>query len=254
MSTKMLMMCGAQEAAPSQVVFESTTTGGFDGYSWTVPDGVSHVCVAAVSPGGNGGDWGGSSATGGKGGDFGWANEIPVTPGTKIIVQFSSSGAQIYSRVSLPNGAGDLYVYAGQASVKSGAFSSATVYSGGSSASYSFGGGGGGAGGYTGAGGNGQGSGSGTAGGGGAGGGGGREYGGGGVALRGQGPNGTYSSGSPGGGGSGGSAGIGKNGGNYGGGGAGGRNGSTDGGVGGKGAVRILWGGGRSYPNNAADL
>lgn len=253
MSTKMLMMCGAQEAAPGQVVFESTA-GGFNSYSWTVPDGVTQVCIAVVSPGGNGGDWSGSPTTGGKGGDLGWANNIPVTPGTNIFVQFSSSGAQIYSRVSLPNGAGEIYVYAGMPSVRTGAFSSATLNSGGSSASYSSGGGGGGAGGYTGAGGNGQGSSSGTAGAGGAGGGGGRECGAGGVGLKGQGSNGTFSSGSPGGGGSGGSAGSGKNGGNYGGGGAGGRNGSTDGGVGGKGAVRILWGGGRSYPNNAADV
>lgn len=77
----------------------------------------------------------------------------------------------------------------------------------------------------------------------------------------GRGGNGSTGNGSNiggGGGGSGGENGIqrsaGGHGGDYGGGGGGGNNGQHSAGTGGDGAIRIIWGPGRSYPSSAGDI
>jgi hypothetical protein len=247
-------------------------------YSWTAPANVTSVCVVCIGGGGSGKAGGptynGIWANGGSGGGLGWKNNIPVSPGTSYTVVVGVNG-------KFPSGGrGDSLDYNGSPGGDSYFISPTLVKGGGApacanGAQYTAGGtyvgdgggnggtngyqvadfqsaGGGGAGGYTGAGGDGglSNSGSGTAGSGGGGGGGGAGgFGGGGTGLFGRGTNGT--GGTPGINGSGGSSGFNGSagtGGAYGGGGGG------NNGPGGYGAVRIIWGSGRSFPNNAADI
>ena len=259
-----LAIAGGVYVPSGEAVFTTPGT-----YNWTVPEGVTSVCVVCVGGGGGGGD------LGIVGGTSSFSSVLSVTGG-------KNSGAT--------------GIYSG---------GSPTGQDGGGNGGYSYQGvGGGGAGGYSG---NGGGGGNNTSlngvNGTGGGGGGGATYGngyggtgGGGVGLYGQGTNGLGSiyvtNASPGGGGgSGGSAGgnaiasAASNGGSYGGGGgaygsygggggglgyknniavipgslisvsvgSGGSNGgSSSGGNGGSGAVRIIWGYGRSFPYNAA--
>ena len=248
-----------------------TTAGTF---SWTAPAGVTSVSVVAVGPGGQG--YGVTMPNeGGGGGGLGWTNNIAVTPGNSytIVVGAAGSGTDSY--------------FISTATVKGGAGGNGTATTGGAGGTYTGTGGGnggaggtstagnasggGGAGGYAGAGGKGAGSndsspyaGVAGSGGGGAGGalgspspGGG---GGGGVGILGQGSNGVanaagYDNGSltgyQGGGGSGGggtSTTRSRDGGNYGGGSAGHFTGAMNN-YGAGGAVRIIWGTGRSFPS-----
>lgn len=241
----------------SQISFTSPGT-----YSWTVPTGVTSVCVVAVGGGGGGRSTGGSGGSGGGGGGLGWKNNISVTPGqtyTVVVGQGGNGGtsptagtASYFIDTSTVRGGGGAAgstseVSGGTYTGDGGGNGGVGYYSGGGA-----GGGGGGAGGYAGTGGN---SGS-VAGTGGAGAGGNTaggavvvDGGGGGVGLLGQGTSGS----SYGAGGSGGQSsserGLG-NGGDYGGGGSGNdtaytaatQNGAS-------GAVRIIWGAGRAFPN-----
>jgi hypothetical protein len=255
-------------------------------YTWVAPVGVKSVSVVAVGAGGRGlATFFSSNRCGGGGGGLGWKNSIPVTPGQSYTVVVGASGniAQDSYFISPSivkggagvrgndGGAGGTYV--GDGGGNGGAGRIASFING-----FVGGGGGGGAGGYTGNGGsagikfsstNAE---SGT-GGGGAGGwsdyyGGPTFYfgagnGGGGVGIFGAGANGIAYTSLPfplagGGGGSGGSdgeswvygTGKGGNGGNYGGGGAGAQsNLQSDVGIGGSGAVRIIWGPGRAFPS-----
>lgn len=228
---------------------------------WVVPAGVNSVCAVAIGAGG--GNQGG-------GGGLAWKNDIPVTPGDVIPMTVgngsteaggSSSFASLFSATGGTRGApsqGGKPV--GADGGGNGGENSYTSLSHG---------GGGGAGGYTGPGGNGGSNYSnGTAGAGG-GGGGGYGYGGagGGVGVYGQTENGragtspadstptSYKAGVGGGGGSNGEEGASGSSGNgsyargglYGGGGAGMYNER-----GAQGAIRIIWGPGRSFPDNAA--
>jgi hypothetical protein len=253
-----------QETVTIPVGEQAYTTPGT--FSWTAPAGVTSVSVVCVGGGGNGST---ASFGGGGGGGLGWKNNISVTPGQSYTVVVGNSGETSYfSSTSIVAGYGG---------------STSTGTSGGTGGSYTGDGGGnggvggvagdansragaGGAGGYSGNGGNG-GSYSGgwtvsTAGTGGAGGGGGNGYysgrvggGGGGVGILGEGASGSgggfvsNSSGYRGQGGSGGEGGSQiATGGAYGGG------GGNESGSGGQGAVRIIWGGNRSFPStNTAD-
>lgn len=233
-----------------QVAYTSAGT-----YSWTAPNGVTSVSVVAV-----GGGAPGAGYSGGVGGSLGWKNAITVVPG------------QSYTVVT--GGAAGTSYFINATTVKGGGGGTGAGYIGDGGGNGGAGGnhGGGGAGGYSGDGG-GAGTGynsgqdtifPGTAGSGGAAGGGGGLYsggsgyrwggGGGGVGILGQGSNGaTGGSGYGGGGGSGGSSG-GSSGSSYGGGGGtyGGGGGYGDAsyfGAGGGGAVRIIWGAGRSFPS-----
>ena len=251
--------------------------------TWTAPTGVTSVSVVCVG-GGGGGTGGSSSTSGGGGGALGWKNYITVVPGTTYNVQVGSGGAKgSYGSNGTAGGESYFQLSTGPAQADGGSGGQQTytnrvpaVYIGdgggdggltGSGSSYASGGGG--AGGYSGAGGsstNGYAAngGAGLGGGGGAGGNCGNydsAGSGGGVGVLGEGASGAGGNGSTGNayGGAGGSGGAnGTNGdaaggcfgGDYGGGG-----GSTDNstssefGVGGDGAVRILWGSGRSFPS-----
>ena len=256
-----------------------TTSGTF---SWTCPTGVTSVCVVCVGGGGGNGRGGGSGSSGGSGGGLGWKNNITVTPGNNYTVVVGSGGAGV-GGASSGAGGGDSYfintstVKGGGGGISSNCTPGGYVGDGGGSGGYSCSGaaGGGGAGGYSGNGGSDN-----TAGSGG--GGGGSAYGsgtvasgqdcsggGGGTGLYGTGTNGaagtTGNSSNYGKGGSGGNNGYlgdtseprGGNGGSPGGGGGcGGYDNSGTlisytGGNGATGGVRILWGGGRSFPSNA---
>ena len=264
-------------------------------YTWTVPAGVTSVCVVCVGKGGDNNS--------GGGGGLGWKNNIPVTPGENISISVGDSSFK--SKLLVRGGHGgsghpnSIYEY--------NRVGSGGIFVGDGGGMGGDGGplfyhrpvsGGGGAGGYTDKGGEGgylysrtrpvAGR-PGKGGGGGGGGGDDSTYygagGGGGVGLYGQGTSGVGgkagrgsdtndphaeggkggSGGSPGGNGKnvGNSAkhlnmGLGGKGGNYGGGGSG--NGYTRGASinsskpiakGGYGAVRIIWGEGRSFPHNA---
>lgn len=276
-STRSFSLTVTVGAPPGQVAY--TTAGS---YSWTVPAGVTSVSVVCVGGGGGGGS-SGDGAGGGGGGGLGYKNNISVTPGASIPLVVGAAGASggaggtsYFSSPSIVQGIGG----SAGASVSSGTGGAGGSYTGDGGGSggnggngtgadsnndnVGEGGGGGGAGGYSGNGGNGwststasqNGSGGGAGGGGGSDGGGG---GGGGVGILGQGTSGTgggYNSPSYSNGGSGGengtasgpqTSGNGFNGGAYGGGG-GGVDSGTVGGLGGVGAVRIIWGPGRSFP------
>jgi hypothetical protein len=238
-------------------------------YSWVCPAGVTSVSVVCVGPGGQGSGYDSQ----GSGGGLGWKNNIPVVPGNSYTVfigtippyafSFIQSGDSYFISPSTVKGGGGQNAGANGATSVGGSYVGDGGGNGGSSfmgASYA---GGGGAAGYTGGGGDG---GRGTydtttstagqsgSGGGGGGGSGGRAVGGGGwsggsgggVGLLGQGANGTgapsaptgsASTGSPG---SPGSGGVGMA---YGGG------ASANNNVNGTGAVRIIYGTGRSFPS-----
>jgi hypothetical protein len=252
---------------------EYTSTGSF---TWTAPAGVTSVCAVAVGGGGA------SGTQGGGGGGLGWKNNIPVTPGYNYSVVVGASGQGSYFGAASNNSyASGLGGGAGSNTATNTAGTGGGYYGdgggngGNGSLSHSgdyWGGGGGGAGGYSGNGGNAGGYTGGSAGAGGGGGGGAAHHdtdsndsqrkggGGGGVGILGQGFNGaggtSGTSGWGGGGGGNGSGGTGVTnggvhsggaGGSYGGG-AGGAN-HNSGRTGASGAVRIIWGPGRAFPN-----
>ena len=273
------------ETIVSQGQAEFTTHGS---YTWTVPAGVTSVCVVCIGAGGAGG------AYGGGGGSLAYKNNISVTPGQSYSVEVGASntdtnatGGLISTYAGLSSAFGT-YAYGGRGgNIVSGTQGIGGNYDGGGeggAGSADFyqsgpgykGGCGGGAGGYSGDGGdagygvsNGA-DGSGGGGGGGATGSSSRSYGGGGVGIYGEGASGSggvpvYNGGTgSGGGGSGGEDGSRRNGGStvtggglYGGGGGGGNNSApvTTGSNSGGGAVRIIWGPGRSFPStNTADV
>ena len=272
---------GEEEVLPpapapiGEAIFTSTGS-----TNWTVPDGVSTVSVVAV--GGGGGGSFNEQGTGGGGG-LAWANNVSVTPGSTISVTVGTGGNGASSDGNSANNGGNssfgsIFTALGGLGAQGGAQDTnrgATgSFDGGGSGGAGIGGslsdtgrsqGGGGAAGYTGNGGRGGSTAdrSATAGSGGGGGGGyadGENFdsGGGGVGIFGQGSNGPAGTTSQGGqGGSGGSNGIlinndsGKpNGGTYGGG--GGTNDSNSG-DGAQGAVRVIWGDGRSFPTTNVD-
>lgn len=210
---------------------EFTATG-----QWVVPAGVTAISAVAVGP-----------SSGNKGGGLSYSNNIAVIPGETLDISIltSSNGSSLLRSSTV-------LLRAVKGTTTSSAVGDA-VFAGGAAGSAW--GAGGGAGGYAGAGGAGGSADStdGTAGTGGAGGGGysgtstATSAGGGGVGLKGLGASGAGGTlASPGGkGGSGGAAGaLARVGGLYGGGGL----------VAVAGAIRIMWGGGRSYPNNAGDV
>jgi len=252
-------------------------------HTFTVPGGVTSVCVVCVG-GGEGGQ-----GHGGAGGGLAWKNDIPVVALSQITVTVGAGGLSGSAHTNGGTSSFGAYVSAtgghdgvGGVAVGGdggGAGGAGGAYQQSEASASQVGGGGGGAGGYTGNGGaGGAGSnvglagqaGQGGGGGGGAGGTGGAGYGaqngggGGGVGLYGQGVSGAGGAASSAMGGKGGSGGAdGKrgvdqfgtspNGGNYGGGAAGGGDGASGGGgAAGGGAVRIIWGSGRSFPLNAA--
>jgi hypothetical protein len=256
-----------------------TTPGSFN---WTAPEGVTSVSVVTVG-GGGGGSETANGGSGGGGGGLGWKRRIAVTPGQ---VYSGSVGAGGLDGATGSNGGNSFFIgtnvvagFGGQGSPAATTGGSGGGFTGdgggsggagGTATNTQSAGGGGGAGGYDGNGGDGGGTasagGNGSGGGGGGAGGSGAASaaagGGGGVGIGGQGLNG---SGSPvnaandslgGGGGSGGASGgaggpaIGE-GGLYGGGGGGADN-TTEGGPGGDGAVRIIWGSGPKYPETGA--
>ena len=252
-------------AAPGQQVFTSSGT-------FTVPAGVTSICAVAVGRGQNGaaGDGMGTAGRGGDGGTLSYTNALSVTPGESLTVTIATSTSGSTGETTLKRSS-TVLLAARAGGQTSGQANVGTSFAGGTAPepAYVFGSGGGGAGGYSGAGGAGGIGGDGSAGSGGSGGGGcGSEPtavsgGGGGVGLLGAGSNGTagsYSGGGGGGGGggsggsSGASGGSGGAGGNYGGGGGGGAW-DGGGGNGAGGALRIIWGAGRSYPStNTADV
>jgi hypothetical protein len=273
----------------AQGQIEYTTPGS---YSFTVPDGVTEVSAVCVGGGGGGStstlSSNGVSGGGGGGGGLHWRT-FSVTPGETLSIQVGAGGAggtasgnnnAIAGNPSFINRGGTTLVLAGggaqgvynnTSGLASGGLTYHTTYgggggtggAGGAGSGGNSGGGGGGAGGYSGNGGRGA---SGTtynSGAPGQGGGGGGatgangftskvNWGGGGVGIYGEGTSGTYTAttynraGIPG---SGGSGVV------YGGGGSGAEDDSGAGGAdGGNGAVRIIWGTGRSYPStNTAD-
>jgi hypothetical protein len=264
---------------PAGVLFTTVGT-----HTWTVPDGVTSVNVVAIGGGANGSDGGG--IPGGGGGALAWKNNISVVPGNTYNVVVGAGSVQDTGALSnqttvggysLFKDASTVYATGGQIHDSSTAQNVGDRYYTGDGGG--LGGepaqGGGGAGGYSGDGGTGGGQGnSGSNGsGGGGGGGGGRNTGnyyisggGGGVGVYGQGTSGQGgNSGLPGSGGSGGDGGgagytvsnegYGGDGGLYGGGGGAGQNNDSPamGGSGANGAVRIIWGDGRSFPSTNVD-
>lgn len=255
--------------------------------TFTVPTGVTEVSAVVVGGGGGGGNATNDDepGAGGAGGGLSYGT-FSVTPGESLTVTVGSGGqngatggtggTSSLSRggttlLSGGGGSGGSSTDSGASGGGTGGSSGGTERDGGgtggnggaTSDSSTGAGGGGGAAGYSGNGGEGadRGSNNATAGSGGGGGGGGSGSstrggaGGGGVGILGEGASGAAGSGSTGGGGgSGGNDGsdstssTGANGGSYGGGGAGGRN-NNGGGDGQPGAVRIIWGPGRSYPS-----
>ena len=262
---------------PGQIAYTLPGT-----YTWVAPAGVTSVCVVCVGGAGsaNNTNW----SSGGAGGGLGWKNNIPVTPGQSYTVVVGAAGTSsgTYDALTTTHGA-DSYFSA--TTVVRGLGGKTAIYpfssggeapaggtyvgdgggTGGAGGRYDssyvgYYGGGGGAGGYSGNGGMGASNSSaqtyyftGQSGSGGGGGGGGTNDGastgggggGGGVGLLGQGTSGSAGSGaqSPGQGGSGGAAASTKQGGLYGGGTANVAPGT------GSGAVRIIWGVGRSFPS-----
>lgn len=258
-------------------------------FNFTVPAGttsISAVCIGGGG-GGGGGDGGrGETNSGGGGGGLSYATSIAVTPGETLTVVVGSGGNSGAGNdggnggtTTLSRGATTLLSGGGGTGGRNqnngngtGGASGGTARTGGGSGgnggtgSNNAGGtGGGGAGGYSGNGGAGGAYNvTGTAGAGGGGGGGGgfsgtssnTAGGGGGVGILGSGGNGTAgtTNGGGGGGGSSGTNGGGNTsglGGNYGGGGGGAADNNRAGGAGQVGAVRIIWGSGRSYPSTS---
>lgn len=247
-------------------------------FTFVVPAGVTSISAVCVGGGGGGGNDTDDTepGSGGGGGGLAYQASIAVTPGESLTVVVGSGGgsntaggqSRIHrsgtNLVAANGGGGGQSPDDGNAGGAGGTVVVGTGGAGGNGGTTSDGpsngAGGGGAGGYSGTGGTGQ-SASGTpastASTTGGGGGGGQNAGGGGVGILGTtGQNGTAgASGVGGGAGSGGTAGSnsGTNngaGGAYGGGGAGAAGGDTPG-SGAGGAVRIIWGTGRSYPSTS---
>ena len=254
-------------------------------YTWTAPAGVTSVSVVAIGGGGRGGrgsQYATYSSSGAGGGGLGWKNNISVIPGNTYTVVVGAGGSTSVAVADDSTNIGadgensyfiDINTVAGFGGKGGGSRTvsptgggyvgdgGGTGGRGGNGGQNAQSGGGGGAGGYTGNGGDGGGFYGSilTAGSGGGGGGGDAGWGranqapgwpGGGVGIMGIGSNGGAGSASSGGGGSGGLGGNSStnNGGLYGGGSPGGD------GVGSGGAVRIIWGSGRSFPNNAGRI
>ncbi len=245
-------------------------------HEWTAPPGVTSVSVVAIGGGGGGGS-GFNIAGGGGGGGLRWTASIPVTPGVTYDVIIGNGGGEgrnggsssFHTALTSYGGGGgqtngDAIGGGGGGGI--GGDGGGNGGKGGDGVNEAAGGGG--AGGYSG---NGGGGGSGDNGGddggnsyGGGGGGGGGDSsgggGGGGVGVLGSGANGSGGNGWSATGGRGGSGGgtgatgndTGGSGGNYGGGGGGAANNYNSSGRGAPGAVRIIWGPGRSFPDNAA--
>jgi len=263
MLSRLLTLMRNSVAAPGQQVFTSSGT-------FTVPAGVTSICAVAVGRGQNGaaGDGMGTPGRGGDGGTLSYTNALSVTPGESLTVTIATSTSGSTGETTLKRSS-TVLLAARAGGQTSGQANVGTSFAGGAAPAPAggYGSGGGGAGGYSGAGGAGGSiGGDGSAGSGGSGGGGGSAAaaasgGGGGVGILGAGSNGTAGSGYGGGGGGGGSGGgagasggTGATGGGYGGGGGGGDVFSA-GGAGGGGALRIIWGDGRSYPStNTADV
>ena len=272
-----------------QLFSNTAYTGAPTIHYWTAPAGVTSICVVCVGGGGGGsaynGQWIGS---GGGGGALSYANNITVVPGQTYTVTVGNGGLQRDGSQSpfkiVGEDGGDssfstlVVAGGGKGGSRTQGGAGGTVITGtggaggaGGTSTNSTAPGGGGAGGYSGAGGAGSNS-TGVSGGNGSGGGaggGGNGVGGtytfgqagAGVGVYGQGNNGTGGTGNINGavlptGGSGGNSyfnyngtpgsGFPQNGGQYGGGGAGAY---ATGGGGGDGAVRIIWGAGRSFPS-----
>ena len=236
---------------------------------WVCPAGVTSISVCAIGAGGRS-FWFSGAGTASGGGGLGWKNNILVVPGNSYTVQVGAAGGNsqelrgswfinkttVAGLSAYNTNVGGGYVGDGGGNGGNGAGNDATNF-------YRNGGGGGGAGGYTGNGGTGGSVGNnGAAGsGGGSGGGGGNEPvgngsggGGGGTGINGVGSNGAGGlanafGGLPGGKGSPDDSPAGSQ--FYG----GGARGVYESAVSGtQGAVRIIWGAGRSYPSNAADV
>lgn len=251
-------------------------------YIWPAPAGVTSVSVLCVGAGGGGGGTGGDAGSGGGGGALSWKNNITVVPGQNYTVNVGLRGAfavgtggtggqSFFSSNTVVSANGGVGGASGTVAGGAGGTRITGAFDGGgnggqggnsSTADAADGtpeaGAGGGAGGYTGTGGRGAGaqaaSTTGSAGTGGAGGGGGSPDsgspgGGGGVGILGAGSSGAGGTGSVrGGGGSGGTGGTTTvTGGLYGGGGGGAD--ATFSGDGANGAVRIIWGANRQWPN-----
>lgn len=247
-------------------------------YTFVAPSGVTSVCAVCVGGGGGGMYYNNSysgytyAMNGGSGGGLGWKNNISVVPGNTYTVVVGAGGRQGAYSAGTTNGGSSYFISSSTVAGNGGGYGRYNQSRAGGTYVGDGGGnggavtnqnatgygpcGGGGAGGYTGSGGS-------TtnrtsyAGNGGGGGGGyvATSYtseGGGGVGIYGQGSNGSAN----GGGGSGGTFHSGRNGGSFGGGGGGSSSVYRGtGGNGGGGAVRIIWGGGRSFPStNTADV
>lgn len=273
------------EEPPGQSLY--TTPGP---HTWTAPPTTTLVCAVCIG-GGGGGHQTPARSGGGGGGGLGWKNNIPVVGGQSYSLYVGAGGSRSTcptSSMTATSGENSWFVSTTTVRGNGGTrgsynYPSASPNSpggtyigdgggnggsGGSTTSSFRACGGGGAGGYSGNGGNGAGApspGTGGNGAGGGGGGGGRggsaDYGGGGggVGVLGEGSNGTGgvapgANATSGTGGSGGATGgpFG-NGGAYGGGGGGADNCFNEAGNGGGGAVRIIWGTGRAFPNTLTD-
>lgn len=260
----------ASAAKPGQQAYTSAGT-----YSFTVPSGVKSISAVCVGGGQDGNE---NKKAGGDGGSLSYRNNISVTPGETLTVVVGANGSS--GQMSRIHRSGTSLIAAPGGAGSGTAVGTNRLGGAGGNIRLPRSGGGGGAGGYSGAGGNGgvrdsSGSGSGaTSGSGGAGGGGGASGGfitdgtsggGGGVGILGAGAAGDAGTGNNGGGGgSGGSAGTssqvgsgskpvtttGGKGGLYGGGGSYVKASSFSPGLGGHGAVRIIWPGDeRKYPS-----
>lgn len=271
-ATSTVNLAGTASGFPAPPGEQLYTTAG--SYNWTVPTGVSSVCVVCVGAGGGVGNSPANTvSSGGGGGGLCWGNDILVSAGQSIAVGVGAGSAA--SDGGSSHFKNEIFAYGGVRGLVGGSSigGSGGGRSGGSgggnggkggdggSSNLNASGGGGGAAGYSGNGGAGasgvgnltqQNGFAGSGGGGGGGTTGGGAGGGGGVGIYGQGTSGnggqwvTYTAGGSGG--SGGTAGTYPQGGAYGGG--SGMSGSAT--QGGNGAVRIIWGAGRSFPSSAS--
>lgn len=234
-------------------------------YTWVCPPGITSVCVVCIG----GGGVGAGNGNGGGGGALAYKNNISVIPGNSYTINVSEadngSTSNIISNAFGVAASAGQWGISGNGGTASGGDAN---YSGGSGGGGgNLGSGGGGAAGYTGNGGNGDIPPAGDYAGAGGGGIGIFGYSGSSVVPTGGGyaysPVGSATVGQAGSGGTDGTVNtfinntaFGGAGGTYGGGGGGARyiSGSVAGGSAGTGAVRIIWGAGRSYPANAADV
>ena len=279
LADRMRIAATPKGAAPGQQAYTTAGT-----YTFTVPAGVTSVCVLCVGGGQGGG------AYSGAGGSLAYSNNISVTPGASITLTVGSGGYPNDVTGGSGGTTGGASTFGSGPTVRAVGGNDSRVnigsvsYSGG--AGYAYASGAGGAGGYSGAGGTQSSTSINGSGGAGGAGGTGAQYndgtnaytsggaGGGGVGLLGSGTSGLAGANSSSyGADSGGSSGVdgpydaysaGGNGGSYGGGGGAGSyvfniptsffSSTTYGGYGAVGAVRIIWGSGRSYPSNAANV